>query len=206
MDARQARSRRLLHEAVLELATATDVADLTVTRVAEAAGVQRSTFYAHAADPPALLRSALLEQLDALRAELLDGTDGTDRSPAAAAAGTTRRVVEHVRDHAAIYRRGLADDAGAGSLHAMLSDHFLGSGRELLARGHVRLPLPRVAGVAGRHVDDAAARFVAQGTVGVLRTWLELPGRPSVPAFERMYAALLPPWWVQPGTATAPPG
>jgi AcrR family transcriptional regulator len=194
MDARQVRSRRLLHDAVLELATTTNVAELTVTRVAEAAGVQRSTFYAHAADPPALLRSALLEQLDALRAELLDDPD---HAPADVAARTTRRVVEHVRDHAAIYRRGLADDAGAGSLHAMLSEHFLVSGRELLARDRARLPLPPVAGVAVRRLDDAAARFVAQGTVGVLRTWLELPGRPSVPAFERMYAVLLPPWWVE---------
>jgi AcrR family transcriptional regulator len=206
MDARQARSRRLLHDAVLELATTTDVAELTVTRVAEAAGVQRSTFYAHATDPPALLRSALLEELDALRAELLDDPD----RPAAEAAGrTTRRVAQHVRDHAEIYRRGLADDAGAGSLHAMLSDHFLTSGRGLLARDRVRLPLPRVAGVAARRLDDAAARFVAQGTVGVLRTWLELPGRPSVPAFERMYATLLPTWWVQhdgTGDEVGPPG
>jgi AcrR family transcriptional regulator len=179
------------------------VTTLSITHVAGVAGVQRSTFYAHAPDPPALLRSALTARLDELRADLLDDTG---RDTDAAVADVTSRVMEHVRDHAAIYRRGLADDAGSGSLHGMLSEHFLESSRLLRAQGRVDLPLPEVRGVSRRRVDDAALQLIALGTVGVIRAWLELPGKPSVPAFERLYAALIPSWWVQRPAPPTPEG
>ncbi|GAA4710849.1 hypothetical protein GCM10023215_61070 [Pseudonocardia yuanmonensis] len=46
-------------------------------------------------------------------------------------------------------------------------------------------------------VADTAARFVAQGTVGAIQGWLDLPGEPDVAVFEDVYRALVPPWWVQ---------
>ena len=124
--------------AVLGLAARQPVSELTVTGVAAAAGVQRSTLCAHADSPTDLLRAALLAELDALRAGLLD--DPT-RETAASVADVTLGVLLHVRDHAAIYRRGLADDAGAASLHGMLSEHFLGSSRVLLRQGRLALPV-----------------------------------------------------------------
>lgn len=188
MDARRRRSRDRLHHAVLGLARDTPVADLTITQVAEAAGVHRSTFYEHADSPVDLLQAALLAELDELRAGLL--TDPSDT----AVREVTHGVLEHVRAHAPIYRRGLSPDAGAGALHGMLGEHFLESGRQLLRSGRMRLPL-QVDGLPADEVADAAARFVASGTVGVLQAWLEHPGDPDVTSFEALYAALLPTWW-----------
>jgi AcrR family transcriptional regulator len=179
MDARQRRSRERLHAAVLRLAEETPVADLSVTAVADAAEVHRSTFYEHAASLGDLLRDALTAELDAIRAgHLADpGTDLAD-----AMRRTTYDVAAHVARHAATYRRGLAPEAGPGSLVTMLAEHFLASA--LLLRQQGRLD-----------VDDAGASFVAFGTVGVVRVWLGTSGSPDPDAFLALDDALLPAWW-----------
>jgi AcrR family transcriptional regulator len=187
MDARRRRSRDRLHRAVLDLARDTPVSELTITQVADAAGVHRSTFYEHAGSPADLLQAALLTELDALRSGL------AEPDPIRT---VTHGVLEHVRTHAPIYRRGLAPEAGPAGLHGMLAEHFLESGRRLLRSGALRLPL-HVDGLPDDEVADAAARFVATGTVGVLQTWLETPGDLDVARFEALYAALLPAWWVR---------
>lgn len=192
MDARARRSRDRLHAAVLELAAATPVEQLSVTQVARAADVHRSTFYEHAATPDGLLRAALLAELDGLRADLLDDPD---RPTDAAVLETTRRVLEHVVRHLEIYRRGLADDSGAGGLHGMLGEHFLGSSRRLVEQGRVALPAG-VPGVDDDVVADAALRLIALGTVGVIRTWVGLPD-PTPESFLTVYERLTPDWWSQ---------
>ncbi|WP_082554066.1 TetR/AcrR family transcriptional regulator [Aeromicrobium sp. Root495] len=189
MDVRRRRSRDRLHRAVLELARTSPVSELTVTQVARAAGVHRSTFYEHADSTTDLLQAALLSELDALRADLL-----ADPS-AAAVHQVTRGVLEHVRTHAPIYRRGLASDAGSAALHGMLSEHFLESSRQVLRSGRLRVPL-HLEGEPDGVTADAAARFVASGTVGVIQAWLERAGEPDVASFEALYDALVPDWWL----------
>ncbi len=199
MDARQRRTRERLHRAVLELAEARPVTDLSVTEVAAAAGVHRSTLYEHAASPAALLQQALVDELDALREELLADTT-TD--VAQAVTRTAQGVLHHVERHADIYRRGLGAGSGEASLHAMLSGHFLETSRRLseLARVDVRVPVP---GVPDEVVADAAARFIADGTVGVIEGWLDAP-EPVVDDFMRVYVSLLPAWWPKDLTAATP--
>lgn len=192
MDARARRSRDRLFAAVLALAVETPVEQLSVTEVARRADVHRSTFYEHASTPDGLLRAALLAELDGLRADLLhDPGRGTD----AAVVETTRRVLEHVLRHLPVYRRGLADDAGAGGLHAMLGEHFLGSSRQLLEEGRLSLPTD-VPGADPDVVADAALRLIALGTVGVIRSWIDLPD-PDAAAFTAIYDRLVPDWWSQ---------
>ncbi|MDO7883271.1 TetR/AcrR family transcriptional regulator [Salinibacterium soli] len=186
MDARQRRSRERLHAAVLELADATRADDLSVTAIAERAGIHRSTFYEHAGSPLALLRSALAVELDAARERYLEGVD-----PAALPAAlrdVTRAVLEHVLRHADVYRRGL--DSGGG-LHDFLSEHFQGSSRLLLDRG--LLQPPPVAGLAPEVVAEASIRYVADGTVGAIAVWLREPAHPE--AFLEAVAHLVPGWW-----------
>jgi AcrR family transcriptional regulator len=187
MDARAVRSRAKLRRAVLELARDTPVAELSVTRVARAAAVHRSTFYEHASSPDELLRTALVAELDGIRDGLLAEPG---RDIAEVVQETTRRVLEHVHAHAPVYRRGL----GSGELAGLLGAHFEGSARLLLDAGRLSIPL-RVDGVADDVLVDGALRFVARGTVGVIQTWLELPGDPGVDVAEAMYRALLPSWW-----------
>ncbi|MFH8248825.1 TetR/AcrR family transcriptional regulator [Microbacterium sp. B2969] len=191
MDPRRRRSRGRLYAAALDLASAEPIASLSVTQVADAAGVHRSTFYEHASSPAGLVEQALTGELDDLRAALLE-----DRSDAATAVATvTEGVLDHVARHAAIYRRELAD--GRGSLHAMLSRHFRETTRILLERDRVRIDVD-VDGVPHSEVDEAASRFLADGTVGVIEGWLQHP-EPRVEDFLRVYLAILPGWWPQVG-------
>jgi AcrR family transcriptional regulator len=190
VDARQRRSRDRLHRAVLDLAADTPVAELSVTAVASAAGVHRSTFYEHAASPGDLLRAALTAELDELRERYLADPDAGP----AAVTEVTEAVVRHIATYAAVYRRGLAADAGPGSLVTTLAEHFLASGRLLQERG-IGLG-PRVPGVPPEVTAEAAAGFVAFGTVGAIRAWLEQPEPRDPGTFTALDAALLPSWWL----------
>lgn len=190
MDVRQQRSRARLMAAALRLATASPVPTLTVAGVAREAGVHRSTFYELATSPADLVEQALVDELDALRAALLsDTTDDLD----AAVTAVTRDVLEHVRRHAAIYRRGLADDSGPASLHPMLARHFRETGRALVERARLRVAV-EVPGVPSDTVERAALRFVASATVGVIEEWLCTEPL-DVDAFLAVQVRLLPDWW-----------
>ncbi len=187
MDPRKQRSQARLYAAALELAADRPMSELSVTQIAEAAGVHRSTFYEHADSPQALVEAALTAELDLLRDALM-----SDRSDAATSLdAVTRGVLEHVLRHADIYRRELSD--GGGALHAMLSRHFRGTSEALIERGRVAIDIA-VEGTPASDVRDAAARFLADGTVGLIDGWLRLP-HPQVEQFLRLYAALLPDWW-----------
>ncbi|MCL8024035.1 TetR/AcrR family transcriptional regulator [Nocardioides bruguierae] len=189
MDARQRRSRERLHRAVLTLAQERPVATLSVTEVAAEAGVHRTTFYEHASSPFALLEQALVRELDEVRVRLLSPAEDL---PVAIHEGT-RMVLEHVKSHLGVYRQGLASDAGPSSLHAMLASHFMGSTRQLRSAGRARVVLD-VPGVDAELTAEAAARFLADGTVGLIATWIATDEL-DVDAFVDVYAALTPQWW-----------
>jgi len=187
MDPRKQRSRERLYAAALTLAADQPISSLTVTQIADAAGVHRSTFYEHADSAQGLIEAALTAELDVLRSDLMK-----DRADAATAVATvTEGVLHHILRHVDIYRRELAD--GGGALHAMLSRHFRGTTETLLDRGRVEIAVA-VAGATAASVSDAAARFLADGTVGIIDGWLRHPS-PRVEDFLRVYLALLPDWW-----------
>ncbi|MDO9456053.1 TetR/AcrR family transcriptional regulator [Nocardioides sp.] len=196
MDVRQQRSQARLFEAALRLAGTTPVSALTVTAIAQEAGVHRSTFYELATSPAAVVENALLAELDALRAGLV-AEDATDVDRAVTA--VTRAVLDHVRRHAAIYRRGLADDSGDASLHPMLAGHFRESSRLLSERARLRVDVA-VPGVPADRVEATAIRFVASATVGAIEAWLETDEL-DVDAFLALYVRLLPAWWPRDLTA-----
>ncbi|MBW9110287.1 TetR/AcrR family transcriptional regulator [Microbacterium ureisolvens] len=187
MDPRKRRSRDRLYAAALALAADQPISSLTVTQLADAAGVHRSTFYEHADSPAGLVEAALTAELDVLRSDLMK--DGADA--ATAVATVTEGVLHHILRHIDIYRRELAD--GGGALHAMLSRHFRGTTESLLGRGRIAIPVS-VSGASAGSVADAAARFLADGTVGIIDGWLRHPS-PRVDDFLRIYFALLPDWW-----------
>jgi AcrR family transcriptional regulator len=191
MDARQRRSQQRLYAAVLRLAERTPIGDVSVTAVAESAGVHRSTFYEHAASPGDLLRAALTAELDEARERLLAHPDA---DVVTAIERTTVAVADHLQRHAAIYRRGLAPDAGPGSLVTMLAEHFQRSGRLLVEQGRVRV-LVTAPATAQDVTVEAGLGFIAFGTVGAARAWLAQP-EPRDPAeFLALVEALQPDWW-----------
>ncbi|WP_344773675.1 TetR/AcrR family transcriptional regulator [Gryllotalpicola kribbensis] len=112
MDARSRRSRTALVDAVYRLAVEKGIDNLTVTDVAAEAGVSRDTFYRHSGDPVALLCGALQDELaDSVSSYLSmplvgDNDDSVFLPPAAA-------VMEHMRNHTAIYRQAPGSKSGA---------------------------------------------------------------------------------------------
>lgn len=196
MDARQQRTRERLFAAVLDLAARTPPEEISVTELARAAGVHRSTLYEHAPSPVALLQEALLAELDEQRARLVGvGPDDLDR----VVGEVTEGVLDHVLRHAAVYRRGLGEDSGAASLHAMLGGHVRASSRLVQEQAGASIDVA-VPGVAAELVADQASRFIAEGTVGMVAGWLQEPD-PDVASFMRVYERLLPAWWPHRGPA-----
>jgi AcrR family transcriptional regulator len=196
MDARHRRSRAKLADAVLRLASERPIDEVTASEIAAAAGVNRSTFYAHAASPLALLESVLRDELDALRDRHLASVPRAGAAEAVTA--VTLAVLENIESHAPIYERGLLADAGGGhrgetSLRPMLAAHFEESSRQLLAQ-HALFPSdedeaadPLLAAMVGP--------FVANGSVGAIASWLEQPEPRDPEAFLRSYRRLVPSWF-----------
>ena len=67
IDPRPAQTIKVLHDAVIELASMTPVSKVTVTEITRKAGMNRATFYRHASSPGGLLASALGPELDLIR-------------------------------------------------------------------------------------------------------------------------------------------
>jgi len=188
MDARQARTRAKLFAAILELAGESRAEDIGVTELAALAHVHRSTVYEFAPSPAALLRAALEFELDDVRAQYLTDVSADDLPEAIRL--VTRAVLVHVTENAAVYRRGLA---AGGALHDFLSAHFQQSSRLLLEHG-MGVPI-EATGIPAETVDAMAIRYVADGTVGAIAVWLQLPTAGDPDDFLRVFTQIVPSWW-----------
>jgi AcrR family transcriptional regulator len=103
IDRRVARTRGLLHQALLSLILEKSYESISVEEICERANIGRSTFYAHFTGKDDLKRSGL----EHLRRELLE----QHRSAAASMPvgsrplGFSLAMFEHARDHMHLYRR-----------------------------------------------------------------------------------------------------
>lgn len=189
MDARQQKTITRLRAAILELATVGPVTDVTVSKLAQTAGVHRSTVYVYASSPVELLQQALRGELDELRTQYLVDVEPGDA--AAAITGVTRAVLHHVDDHDAIYRRGLGSEPepGSASLHALLSEHFQGSIDLLLDQHSVSVP------AAEETERRMIGRYLADGIIGAIDVWLTTPRPRDADALLGVLSRLTPSWW-----------
>ena len=190
MDARQLRTRARLATVVLQLSAQKPITQVTVSELAAAAEINRSTFYEHADSPASLLRATLRAELDEIRNRNLAAIDDVPR----ALQNTTSEVLDHVVSHDEIYQRGLSLDDDSGELHSMLSAHFQGSVYQLLESGALKLPASKNPTL----LSDTVARFVADGTVGAIEAWLQTPSPRNHDAFLETYYLLMPGWWPNP--------
>lgn len=191
MDARSARSRHRLTTAVIALASEQPIGDVTAAAVAVEAEVNRSTFYQHAESPAALLRTALRDELDGMRADLVAAAQPD--AVAEAVSASTFRVIDHVERHAAIYERELSPFASSG-VFVMLAQHLAESIRLLVELGAVRVPHddehPRPESLV-----DTAAHVVASGAVGAIGVWLREPEPRDRGLLVAHWRVALPDWW-----------
>lgn len=180
MDPRAARTRQRLQEALFELARERGIAELSVSDVAERAGVNRSTFYQHYSDLDTVLADAL------------------DRSAALAGAQLDKFLVlgpqtpeplvtflSHIYDNAPVYRQAFSG-ASAGSVLARLQGHIRGAIDQvsITANSNVPLTIPL----------DIIAAGVTGSIVGVIGAWLETdPLAPPEEAAAWVWSLILGP-------------
>src|SRR5215469_15309647 len=114
IDRRAARSRHMLHQALLSLIVEKGYDEITVENICDRANVGRSTFYAHFTSKDDLKRRGL----EYLRQELIEqqrkasGEADTDVRGLAFA----QAMFEHARDHIHLYRALVGSRGGAIAL------------------------------------------------------------------------------------------
>lgn len=159
MDPRIQRTRASLQEALLRLCKKRDLDDVSVSEVAEAAGVNRTTFYQHYPDIDTLLADAL----DAIAVEAsaqieVDLAEDGVTDPAE----IIRNYLQHVHDNASLYRK-VFNSSESPITVARLTDRVAA-----IAEGGMR-----ASHVSEEHIPIAvSAASMAGGFVGMLRAWL----------------------------------
>jgi AcrR family transcriptional regulator len=181
IDRRVARTRGLLHQALIALILRKGYEAITVADICEAADVGRSTFYAHYAGKEDLMRGGLAQLREALVDRHADGAS----EPAGAhrrSLGFSLPMFEHARDHLELYRAHVGDRGGAIAMDAIrriLSDAV----RAELAptgAGAARDGVPHALVVAGR-----AGAYMA-----VLTWWLDGGAKLSPERMDAMFRRL----------------
>ena len=196
-DARIERTRARLTQAVLSLAAERDITTASVSELTRRAGVNRSTFYAHAETPVGLLASVLSRELDDVRRRTMDQLEGDGLLLRDLTHSTLSEIVEHVVKHQAVYG-GHNRASSRYALRVVLAEHVEQSVLIVLREGFVVPPAP------GAEAAALYAAFIAHGVSGAVEAWLHLP-QPHDPcmlvaAIEAMY-----PVWYAPGRPRAQP-
>lgn len=180
IDRRALRTRTALHEALIRLIVERGYDEITVSDIADAADVGRSTFYAHFVDKDDLLRGSAGRLRAVLFAEhgLAAAEEGR---PQARALGFSRFMTEHLKEQYELYRALMRGRAGPIILAEI---------RRVLCE-IVRAEL----GSGGRAAADATAREVAvQFLVGaymsLLTWWLDRGAREPPEEIDRAFREL----------------
>jgi AcrR family transcriptional regulator len=159
-DRRVLRTRKSLYEALITLTVRKGFAAVTVSDLTEMAGVNRATFYRHFQD-----KFDLLDQYGAEVYRLLDASaqplpQSAPASPEEAEAGLVR-MFEHIRGYAPFYRVMLGRKGDPG--FAGLMQSFI--------QMRVSQAIPEA--LRERPVTQLVLSYIASGSVGVTRWWLE---------------------------------
>lgn len=185
-DARVVRTRAALHKAISEIAAETSAADITVSQLAEAAGINRATFYKHYFSPAAALAELISEDLDRAYAE----QQAAERATAPADVLTThiRTTLDHVERFRDIYLTAIRNPHD-GTVQNLLADYFTDAVKAyLVERATMKPPLPEID-------IDTMSRYVAHGLTGAIKSWL-LSGDTNRDPFVQTLTLSTPSWWL----------
>ena len=179
IDRRVARTRRMLHQALLSLILEKGYEAISVEDICERANVGRSTFYAHFTSKDDLKRSGL----EHLRRELLEQHRSASASMPAGPRllGFSLPMFEHAREHMHLYKALVGSKGGAIALDTIrqtLCDFVRGE----------------LAATKGDDASGAPRELVVQHIVGaymaVLTWWLDggakLPAHRVDELFQRL--------------------
>jgi AcrR family transcriptional regulator len=180
IDRRVARTRGMLHQALLSLILEKGYEAISVENICERANIGRSTFYAHFTSKDDLKRSGL----EHLRRELLERHRNTSASEQASARtlGFSLAMFEHARDHMHLYRALVGSKGGAIALDTIrqtLCDFVRG----------------KLAATQSKDTTGVPREFVVQHIVGaymaVLIWWLDGGAKTSPERMDECFQHLM---------------
>ncbi|TVR61088.1 MAG: TetR family transcriptional regulator [Spirochaetaceae bacterium] len=170
MDSRTRRTRAKLWSGLIALMDEKEFSAISVSDIAEHAGVNRVTFYRHFTDKNDLLLRGLEKTMGDVIEQLEPYADiGTE----SVAERNYVRIFRHVYNNRKLYRALVGPD-GTGVLVAGLKDYF---GSAYIRHMSARLGAPRL---PTRFVAD----FVSSAFIGVIARWIfsDAPESPEVMA------------------------
>ncbi len=157
-DARVRYTKMVIKSNLMELMQTKPVAKITVTEICERAGINRATFYAHYNDPMDLLQS--------IEREFIDDISDKTRPAIAALGGDLKEsltgIVEYIKANADVCRvllSGSGDTGFQNKVVDMVQKQFIEHWRNL--------------GSASVEDVEYIYTFIAIGSVGVIRKWLD---------------------------------
>jgi AcrR family transcriptional regulator len=162
IDRRVARSREMLHQALLSLIIEKGYEEITVENICERANVGRSTFYAHFTSKDDLKRHGL----EHLRRELLEQQKSDPGLAGTSVHGLafTLTMFEHARDHIHLYRALVGSRGGAIALTTI---------RQTLCE-IVRGELAEIQGKPSHGTPrELAVQYIVGSYMAVLTWWLD---------------------------------
>jgi AcrR family transcriptional regulator len=196
IDPREERTGRQLTQAVLAMAAERDITHASVAELARQAGINRSTFYAHAATPVALLTRVLNAELDVVRQRTETDMANDGFLTRDIARQTLDQIIDHVEHRIDIYG-GIDRPSSRYALRVVLAEHVEQSVLLMLREGFAVPP------IAGTEFEAMFAGYLAHGVVGAVEAWLRLPSPRThatlIDAVEQMYPA-----WYAPPAPRAP--
>ena len=179
IDRRVARSRELLHQALLSLIVEQGYEAITVEQICERANVGRSTFYAHFTSKDDLKRRGL----EHLRRELIERQKTASSQTGTNVHGLafTSTMFEHARDHIHLYRALVGSRGGAIALTTIrqtLCEIVRGELMENRAKDSHGMP------------RELAVQYIVGAYMAVLTWWLDggakLPPQRITAMFQRL--------------------
>lgn len=191
MDPRITRTRRSLRDALFSLARERALDEISISDIADRAGINRSTYYQHYSDKDTLLAEALDAVIEETVAEAtetpINDVDG---------ARLLAAYLDHVEQNAALYRKLLGESGSAAiqvrmtrrlqSIIASVLDQPEQPGEVVAASGGAQPPR----GVPGLPTGIAAAAM-AGSALATVRAWLDTePLPPARTAGEWIWVVL----------------
>jgi AcrR family transcriptional regulator len=174
-DRRVRRTRAALAQALIRLVEEQDLPRISVSDVAEGAGVSRSAFYDHFRDVHELAEAACTEMIDEL-IESLPAPGPGSADPAQEATRSLTAFFASLAEHAGLFRALLGPQGSA-----RVVDHIR---RRMTAAIHDHLgrePLEHGGGPSEGIPHDVTAAFTAGALIGLATDWLQR-GCPRLPA------------------------
>lgn len=180
VDRRVDRTRRRIKSALAELAGTKPFDEVSVSELAEAADINRVTFYAHFRGVAAAAESVLEDEFRGLEASLPEPAVSAGEDAFSAAEGAFRSALEAFGRRAAFLRWILAG-SGAAALRRLLADSI----RRLVERRLESLGSPPVDAEGSVYLD-----FFSEGCAGVLLRWVESDRKESAASLASALAVV----------------